>query len=75
MDANIEQKKKEKENQQRLEIMRKARQDIENDNREAYEKKAAELEKKDKEKDKHQEPEESGSVDWFDNLKTVGTGE
>jgi len=48
MDDNIEVKKKEKENKQRLEMMRKARADVDNENRQAYEKKAADLEKKDK---------------------------
>lgn len=67
MDANLEQKKKEKEHKQRLEMMRKARQDVENENRQAYEKKAAELDKKDKEK---QEQPAGGDGDWLDNLKT-----
>jgi hypothetical protein len=72
MDANLEEKKKEKENKQRLEMMRKARQEIENDNLLAYEKKAAELDKKDKEK---QGQTNAGGDDWFDNLKTYDADE
>lgn len=33
MDANLDVKRKEKENKQRLEMMRKARADVENENR------------------------------------------
>lgn len=75
MDASLEQKRKEKEQKQRLEMMRKARADVENENRQNYEKKAAELDKKDKSKDKSGEqsqPPTSGGGDWFDNLKSYG---
>jgi hypothetical protein len=72
MDQNLEVKKKDKEQKQRLEMMRKARADVENENRETYEKKAATLEKKDKEKT-GATPASGGGDDWFDNLKTYGT--
>ena len=51
-------------------MMRKARKEVENDNMEAYEKKAAEFDKKEK-----KEPTPGGGKgdDWFDNLKTFGT--
>lgn len=70
MDETIEQKKKEKENKLRLEMMRKARQDVEAENRLNYEKKVEELNKKDKEKEK--EASMAGG-DWFDSIKAVDT--
>jgi hypothetical protein len=52
-------------------MMRKARHDVENENLQAYEKKAADLDKKDKVK--QQEQPTAGGNDWFDNLETFGT--
>jgi hypothetical protein len=52
-------------------MMRKARAEMEDDNRQNYEKKAAELDKKDKVK-QEQPPTTGGGGDWFDNLKSYG---
>ena len=79
MDTNLEVKRKEENNAQRLEMMRKARKDAEAYNMQNYEKKAAQLEKKDKQKpvvketEKPKAPETGGNNDWFDNIKTFGT--
>ena len=49
-------------------MMRKARADVENENKQNYEKKAADLEKKDQEKSGNTPA--GGGDDWFDNMKT-----
>jgi hypothetical protein len=51
-------------------MMRKARQDVENENRANYEKKVEELNKKDKEKEKQSVPD---SDDWLSSIKPVDT--
>lgn len=83
MDQQVDAKRKEKqekENQERrLEMMRKARSDVEQENRAeanaVIKKKSEALDKKDKQEADNKPASGGFGDDWFDNLKVVGTNE
>jgi hypothetical protein len=71
MDAEVDEKRKKEAASKRLEMMRKARADVESDNK----REAEEIIQKKTNKNKPDTNTGGGNDDWFDNLKTFGTGE
>ena len=70
MDAEVDEKRKKEAAAKRLEMMRKARADVESDNKREAE---AIIQKKNNTNKKPDTNTGGGNDDWFDNLKTFGT--